>query len=399
MDMWKRCYLKRLVNLGLLMCLGLTIALLPSAAVATLPQQPSSTVTIIADFPKRSDERDDSPFLLAADADALLTEGIRLYQAEQFAEAINLLQQATTLGDAYQQSLAWNYISLAAQKLGQWQQATTAVATSLSLIPASYSDNADGYRLLARVLTTRGHLELATGQPIAALDTWKQAEKAYDRANYPIGATGSLINQAQALQTQGLYRQAFLLLTSANQRLQQQPDSLLKVTTLQSLGNSLRILGDLPQSQRVLTDAVTIAKTLQNPNAIAQSLLSLGATLEAQADGVLALTAIRRDRRSQALQNQQASLATYQQAAAIAQTPRLKAQATLSQFNLWTKTPDRSAALTISKQLHNQLAALPASRFTIYAYLQWAQGLTTLMTTPEASQTSWLEIAQIIGLY
>ncbi len=377
-----RRILRRMTQFGLLVCLGVTIALLPTIATATLP----------AKEPVMS---------MAATPSSPLETGIQLYQAEQFAEAIVFLQQATALGDSKQQALAWNYLSLAAQKLGQWQQATTAITTSLALMQTAQTETTDSDRLRAKALTTRGHLELATGHADAALTTWKQAAIAYEQANYPIGVVGSLVNQAQALQAQGRYQQALATLLDANQRLRQQPDSPLKVTGLQSLGNTLRVVGDFQQSQQVLAESVTIARRLNNDDAIAQSLLSLGTTLQTSADSVLSLERIPPDQREQATQRLNTALEHYQQAATIAKSPQLKIQVGLSQFTLLAKTKQTVSALNLAAQLQTQLATLSPSRLTVYAYLQLAQGLTHLRTeatSETVASPTWLEIAQIVGL-
>lgn len=63
------------------------------------------------------------------------------------------------------------------------------------------------------MLTIQGKLQLTQGETSQALKTWQATEAAYRKANDTIGILGSQINQARALQAQGLYRRATTLLT------------------------------------------------------------------------------------------------------------------------------------------------------------------------------------------
>jgi hypothetical protein len=47
-------------------------------------------------------------------------------------------------------------------------------------------------------------LQLTQGQESDALETWQQAEAAYQKAGDEVGILGSQINQARALQALGL---------------------------------------------------------------------------------------------------------------------------------------------------------------------------------------------------
>jgi tetratricopeptide (TPR) repeat protein len=109
-------------------------------------------------------------------------------------------------------------------------------------------------------LNTQGNLQLALGQSEQALTTWQQAATAYTRVGDSGGSIQSQINQAQALQALGLYRRALVTLESVNQTLRSTPDSLLKVASLRSLGNALRVIGDLERSPQVLQQSLALAQ-------------------------------------------------------------------------------------------------------------------------------------------
>jgi tetratricopeptide (TPR) repeat protein len=143
----------------------------------------------------------------------------------------------------------------------------------------------------AQKLNQRGAELLAAGKPEQALTSWQEAHKLYTQAQDPQGIIGTKINQAQALQSLGFYRQALLNLQAVNTTLQQQPDSELKMQSLLGLGNSLRALRILEQktttasqsitlgAKETLTQALKIATTRQDRAAIDRINLSLGTTL------------------------------------------------------------------------------------------------------------------------
>ncbi len=334
-----------------------------------------------------------------------LNQAVQAYQAEQFAEAVRLLQAVSQTSErARDRSSALTYLSLAHQKLGAWAAAEQAIADSLQLIQSTPS-LANEDLLLAQALNARAHLLLATGQTETALNTWKQAAIVYQRANDLQGIIGSLVNQSQALQTLGLYQEALTTLERVAKQLQTQPDSALKVAGLRGLGNTLRVIGDLQEAQQVLQESLTIARRLDDRETIVRSLLSLGSVLQARADAVLGLEYVLPDRRDAARQTAADALDLYQQAETLTMLPLLRAQAQLNQFSLLVRLRQPDGALTLLPKIQAQLAALPPSRASIYAQLQLAQGLGQLKIaaqqaaqqdiTQQGAGISWRVIAQI----
>lgn len=145
----------------------------------------------------------------------------------------------------------------------------------------------------ARLLTQKGHEQLNQGQAAAALKTWQEASKIYRQLRNQEGVTGSLLNQSLALQSLGLYPRACTTLIQAldleswvcqspNQMEQvlEEPEKLLaraiqekqslssaRVFALRNLGDVLRLIGKLDESEIVLQKALAMAKDMAlHPN-------------------------------------------------------------------------------------------------------------------------------------
>ena len=201
----------------------------------------------------------------------------RLYEAGQFAEAADILQQAAdtfaAAGNHRARAIASSNLSLAYQQLGQWSQAQGAISTSLEALE-SVEGNADP--IFAQILQVRAQLELATGQADVALETWKQAARMYETLDDDAGRFSSQINQAQALQAMGFYRRALKVLAQVEDALRDRPDSALKAQTLLGLGNTLRVVGKLerpepPEIEETQNPDETIAPVEVSENATTTS--------------------------------------------------------------------------------------------------------------------------------
>jgi len=312
----------------------------------------------------------------------LLQQGKGLYDAGEFTEAVKLLEQAVfeakAQRDPLKQAIALSDLSLVYQQLGQWPQANTALTDSLNLLQAKHGDSSkERLKILALALNTQGSLQLALGQSEQALTTWQQAAATYKRAGDDIGTTRSLINQAIALQALGLYFQAKTTLTLVYQTLQKQPESLLKVAGLRSLGKTLRVVGDLDKSRQLLQQSLAIAQQLRSPSDISAALLGLGNTARSRQDN-------------------QAALEFFQQAVAASNSPMTRTQAQLNQLSLLLETKSWSDARALWPQIQSEIADLPPSRSGVYARINLAQSLTRLRQSGADPTPSWLEIGQIL---
>ena len=318
-------------------------------------------------------------------AEALEQQGRTLYDAEQFSEAVRLWQQAVDVfkarNDELNAAMTLSNLSLAYQQLGQWQEAEETSAQSLNLLETerNLGDSKERAQILAQSLDVRGRLLLARGQAEAALSTWQRAESIYARVGDEAARIRSLINQAQALQVLGHYRQALHILTQLKQTLQNLPNSSLKATGLRSLGNILRLVGNLGESRQVLEQSLQVARALKSPQAISDTLFNLGNTARAQAVN-------------------KAALEYYQQAAAASTSPTKGIQAQLNQLSLLLETKQLSIAQSLLPKIQPIIAQLPPSRKAVYARINFAQSLMRLKQNMTADIPSELEIAQLLSV-
>lgn len=290
-------------------------------------------------------------------AATLLAKGRILYESGRFAEAAEIWQQAAKEAENQGNSLllaqCLNALAIVEQELGDLQQATDSISKSFSLIQQSGKEREDSTKILAQTLNVQGSIQLKYGQAEAALATWKQAEATYAKAEDEMGIMGSKINQAQALQTLGIYRRAETILEEINQKLQSQPDSLLKVTGLRSLGVALSVVGNLVKSEQVLQQSLDLAQRLHSPLETSAILLSLGNT-------------------AKALQKPETALVYYQQAAASSRSLIATVEAQLNQITLLIETKQQTKAAALLPNILSQLVKLPPSRSSVYARVNFA---------------------------
>ncbi|MCT7997545.1 CHAT domain-containing protein [Laspinema olomoucense] len=339
--------------------------------------------------------------------ESLLEHARTAYQNGEFLEAAQLLKQAEAMfGDreaVVERAVSLSYLSLVYQKLGQWPEATEAIATSLSLL-----ENTANVPLsvLARTLNAQGNLQLAQGQAEAALETWKQGEIAYQKAGDREGVKGSLMNQAKALESMGFSRAACNIVLEVLEvegltceslvqshdpestpkrsnldefllTLQQQPNSAIKAMALRSLGNLLRSFGYLERSEQILEQSLQVAETLQSPQEISLSLLNLGNTARAQEDFTHAL-------------------AFYNQAAIVATSPATRLQAYLNQLSLTLEGERIATTLTIIDQIQSELDDLPTSAIAVYARINFARSLWQLRN--QSNRYSLVQIEELLKI-
>ncbi|KJH69369.1 CHAT domain-containing protein, partial [Aliterella atlantica] len=299
-------------------------------------------------------------------AQTLEQQGKAFYQAGRFTQAVTVLQQAVRSyqqqGNTIAQAIALSNLALTYHQLGDWQQANASIASSLNLFARSPS-SAEGLLATAQALDIQGRLQLAQGQPEQALATWQQSALYYKQLNNSDLLTRNQIEQSRALQALGLYERAIALLTELEQTLRSQSDSLTKVAELRSLGEALRVAGNLELSQQRLQDSLAIAErlTVNSANAddvkeaIALTQLSLGNTARARQDNLTALK-------------------WYQQAANT-KVATTQLQSNLNRFSLLIETAKISDAQTLLPQIQRQLQELPPNRTTVFARINLAQSL------------------------
>ena len=285
----------------------------------------------------------------------LLEQGKQLYDLGQLTEAIQFWERAvkasTQRKDRHNLALSYNYLAIGYQDLGQWQASQRAIAQVLHLLRST-----DDPFLYAQALNTQGSLQLNTGRAEVALETWKQAEARYRSLKDTTGIVLVQINQAQALQTLGLYRRSRTTLEQIRQDLAALPNSLVKAQGLRSLGVTLQVLGDLQQSQTVLLESLAIAGQLNSTPDIGETLFRLGNTARAMSDFEVALK-------------------FYRQATDTATSPSTQLEAQLNQLSLLVRLERWEPALLLLPQVKTHLASFPPSRAAVYAQVNLAESL------------------------
>lgn len=320
----------------------------------------------------------------SVDASQLLQQGREQYQQGAFAQAIALWHQAAiasqTQGDLANQALAFSYLSLAYQQLGEWSQAQTAIATSLDLVRSVESrENAslNHQLILAQGLNTQGSLQFTQGQTEAALATWQQATAIYTQLGDEQRRIGSLINQAQAQQVLGLFVRARQTLDGVERSLQNQPNSQLKALGLRSLGNVLLLVGSKVDAQRVLQQSLQLTQQLQLPQEVSATLISLGNAVRSQS-------------------NPDSALAFYQQAATATELSLTRVQAALNQLSLLLERGRTAEAQTLLPELQFQIEHLPANRAAFYSQINFARSLIQLGNNRPTAQKAVQMLANTV---
>ncbi|ABW30904.1 TPR domain protein [Acaryochloris marina MBIC11017] len=302
-----------------------------------------------------------------ANTNNLEQRGKALFDARQFPQAADVLRAAV---GQYQQrdnrvgeAIALSNLALVYEQLGQWPEANQAIEQSLELLQGQSTPEAG--QLLAQVLNTEGQLKLAQGQAQLALKAWQRSEEIFTQIGDTEAVTRSRVNQAQALQSMGQYRRSIKTLRKVTTDLAEQPDSLTEVVALRSLGEALRVAGELPDAREALEKSVEMAGRLDLLKNKAAAQLSLGNVLRAEGE-------------NDPMQLQ-AALRIYEQLAT--ESDESQVQAFLNQFSLLVQMKQFAQAEGLWPQVSASLQQLPLSRSSIFAYLNVVHSLSQLRST------------------
>lgn len=351
---------KRRASVIILVALFFVTAILPSTA------QMFAENSLVSGLPNRKNT---------------LSQGEALYEAQRFGDAVKILQHVNATyaanGDNLQQAMTLSNLSLAYQELGRWKEAQEAISQSLKLLQ-NLNNSKQRAEILAQTLDVQGRLQLARGQAETALATWQQAADIYTQINYKDKFIRNRINSAQALQILGLYPQAKKILASVQQSLTSLKDSPLKATGLRSLGDVLRVVGDLDESRLILKHSLKVASSLGANQEKTEALLSLANTVRVQGDT-------------------KATLDFYKQAAAVSVSPSTRVQLLLNQFSFLLETKQWNAAVELAPKIESEILQLPLSRMAVYAQINFAQNLARLKQKLTTNTNSWLNIAQLLA--
>ena len=311
----------------------------------------------------------------ANQAASLEQQGRILYETGRYEEAADVLEQAIA---TYQQqsnplhtAVALSNLALIHRQLGNWTQANSTITSSLSLLATVPQRSEDVTLAMAQALDIQGQIQMAQSATEQALNSWQQAAERYEQINATERLTRNQINQSRALQTLGFYGKAVDLLRTLAQRLDAQPNSLMKAENLRSLGEGLRAVGDFEDAKAKLENSLAIAQTLQplQPNAassealmmVARSQLSLGNLARSQ-------------------QQHETALSWYQQASASPDI-ETRLQTNINLLSLRTELEQTAQIQPLISQVQQQLDEQPISKTSIYMRINLADTLSKLSET------------------
>ncbi|WP_234301027.1 CHAT domain-containing protein [Sphaerospermopsis aphanizomenoides] len=283
-----------------------------------------------------------------------------LYLTGRFAQAVKLLQQAYQTNDEpVEKAVILSNLALNLHQLGRIDEATKAIEEAIAILQ-KIPNSPKHLAVWAQVWDVKGNLELAKGKAQVALSAWETAASLYQQLKDSNRAILAQINQAQALQTLGLYRREISLLQNLTTDIQQQPDSLAKAASFRNLGEALALAGDTQEAQKHLQQSLEIAQKLQSPETIATTYLSLGN-----------LAYIPGSNKEQ----KKTALTYYEKAAVSSNTATTKIPAQLNRLRLLIELEQWAAAQALYPEIQSQIANLPLGRSTIYAQVNLAQRL------------------------
>ncbi|MBD2252848.1 CHAT domain-containing protein [Nostoc parmelioides FACHB-3921] len=293
-------------------------------------------------------------------------EAKSLYTAGRFAEAVELLQKVLptyqTSGDTVSQAVILSNLALNLHQLGRIGEATQTIEKAIAILQTS-PNSPQRLSIWAQVWDVKGNLELAQGKAEVALSAWEKSASLYQQLKDTNKATLAQVNQAQALQTLGLYRREITLLQNLTTSVAKQPDSLAKAASFRNLGEALILAGDLKQAETNLQTSLKIAQKLQSPEAIASAYLSLGNLTDLPGNNI---------------QQKKTALDYYQQASVLSTTATTKISSQLNQLRLLIDLEQWSKAQALYPEIQSQIANLPVGRSAIYAQVNLAQSLLEL---------------------
>jgi CHAT domain-containing protein len=318
----------------------------------------------------------------------LIQQAKQFYNSNQYREAIPLWQKVieNLPANSLNQAMALSNLSLTYQQLGEWLQARENINKSLQILQ-SLPTNPEQQRILSQSLEIQGQLFYKTGQSQEALNSWQKASKILTNE---LDKKLNFINQAQAMQDLGLYPRAcktllgVLNLNNQNCTISEQeiinlkqevlnnPQSFYQVKALRNLGNILRVIGDLSQSQKVLQVSLELVPQEQLLTNKSKILLNLANTERALA------------RQSQEISDDQEAIKyrnqafnNYQQVSNISSSI-IQVQAKLNQLEILLEEKQWKPAEELIKKLPNLLNSSPLNRDQLSAHIKYTQILLCL---------------------
>ena len=269
----------------------------------------------------------------------LIQQASQLYKAGKFSEAIPIWEQAiqSLPQDSLNQALVRSNLALTYQQQGKWELAKSEINLSLKILESA-KITTEQQRVLAQALDIQGQLQQKTGDSQAALNTWQQAAQLYPNSvNNQMGLINQ-INQAQAMQDLGLYPRACQTLLAVlgytekkcmisdveintiKDKISANSEKTYQAKAFRSLGNVMRLTGNLAESEKILQASLDIARKSGSREDQSKVLLNLGNTQRDLANRNIELN------NKEGLEYQEQALAQYKEAASLSSSPTEKPQ-------------------------------------------------------------------------
>jgi CHAT domain-containing protein len=312
----------------------------------------------------------------------------KFYQSGQFDQAIQLWQQVSQIheqqGNLLELSITLSNLSLAHQKLGQWQPATTTIAKSLEIARA-LSPNPTSQGAIAQALDIQGNLQLVMGKAEEAVTIWQQASALYEQLGDRPNQLRNTLKQAQALKIQGFYRRSRQSLEVVQSTLSDVNDPLLKAIALHNYGDILITVGELKLARNPLEQSLKLLET-NPPEKTGEELstlyLSLGNLARLEADVKAAKSFYKK------------SIETSEK---ISGRSLLSLQANLNLFSLVIESSEvfESDEILAALEMRSQViaptfAALAPSRDVIFARINYGENLLKVTKSVSADKAKLL---------
>ncbi|WP_339374260.1 CHAT domain-containing protein [Oscillatoria nigro-viridis] len=336
------------------------------------------------------------------------------YAAGEFPEAAKYWRQAVAGfevgGDWLNQAIALGNLSLTYQQLGRWEEANSAIAKSRSLLPEeSKVKSLVELKAIGQILDIQSNGQWEQGQANLALQTGQQATKIYVKLKDNLGWKRSLIAQVKTLQALGLYQQAcqaiipvvesnnpenfaipsqdcqqFITekLAAIKESVKRPSNPTLKniqITGARFLGDVLRQLGYLNESQELLEQVDRVVTQQEYLQEKALVLLSLGDTYQALGNRNKFLS-----KSNEYKKYYQKAIDSYRKSVNVAANNSfVKVQAQLNLLSLLVDNKiglaiDLNESQAVRLQILSQLSQLPPSHKIVYAEVSLMNSLVRL---------------------
>lgn len=347
------------------------------------------------------------------------------YAAGDFAEAAKYWRQAVAGfevgGDWLNQAIALSNLSLTYQQLGDWKEANSAIGKSRSLLPEeSQIKSLVELKAIAQILDIQSNGQWEQGQVNLALKTGQQATKIYVKLKDNLGWKRSLIAQVKTLQKLGLYQQACQAIIPVveskksenfaipsqdcqqliSQKLAEIKQSIavtkairslsevevststlknIQITGARLLGDVLRQLGYLNESQELLEEVNRVVTQQEYPQEKTFVLLSLGDTYQSLGNRNKFLSESNEHKKYY-----QKAIDSYRKSVNVAANNSfVKVQAQLNLLSLLVKpkigfTVNAKEIQQLRLEILSQLSKLPRSHKLVYAEVSLMNSLVDL---------------------